>query len=515
MGKQKFYRCKLWKIGCIVFLIFFLLCGCSLFNIYGLLRGLSHNVKLYRAIDFQNFEAVKEAVDDGCNINSFKPIKVSVWDMSVVDSPIVMALFENRPDIAKYLIKQGADPNYITTSGKSVLTYLIEYYGYNKDMFDLLIEKGVDINYVNSEGVSLIEYAVGRYYGELIYALTDFDNLIVSDKTVNNVLNELKNDNNYYKGYGYLRALLKHNKNVDSQIYDSIFDSSRLLNEDIKEENKKLVVGCIASFGNADTLKKIIQYGDYDINYLYMLSCEYGNIENIQYLLSIGANINSSDKNGITAIERAMKDNRCDIVKYLLEKGASTRGEKGTNYDDILCYAAMNNNYDITKLLIEKYNDNLSIDRALDIAASSGNDLALKAFLDTGTDVNKPVNSVSLLELACIPDNGDACVKLLLDYGANVNGINGNPLINAVKYGNTNTVKLLIDYGVDINYNLRYSKDDVTALYYATTEGYYDITKELVKSGAKFSNQQEIEKAMSRIKLSNNIYNYLLENKLI
>ena len=234
MGKQKFYRCKLWKIGCIVFLIFFLLCGCGLFSIYGLLRGLSHNAKLYRAIDFQNFEAVKEAVDDDCNINSFKPLKISVWDMSTVDSPVVMALFENRPDIAKYLIKQGADPNYITTSGKSVLTYLIEYYGYNKDMFDLLIEKGVDINYVNSEGVSLIEYAVGRYYGELIYALTDFDNLIVSDKTVNNVLNELKNDNNYYKGYGYLRALLKHNKNVDSQIYDSIFYSIRLLNEDIK-----------------------------------------------------------------------------------------------------------------------------------------------------------------------------------------------------------------------------------------------------------------------------------------
>ena len=264
-----------------------------------------------------------------------------------------------------------------------------------------------------------------------------------------------------------------------------------------------------------NTLKKIIQYGDYDINYLYMLSCEYGNIENIQYLLSIGANINSSDKNGITAIERAMKDNRCDIVKYLLEKGASTRGEKGTNYDDVLCYAVMNNNYDITKLLIEKYNDNLSIDRAIYTAASSGNGLALKAFLDTGTDVNKPVNSVSLLELACIPDNGDACVKLLLDYGANVNGINGNPLINAVKYGNTNTVKLLIDYGVDINYNLRYGKDGGTALYYATTAGYYDITKELVKSGAKFSNQQEIEKAMSRIKLSNNIYNYLLANKLI
>lgn len=136
----------------------------------------------------------------------------------------------------------------------------------------------------------------------------------------------------------------------------------------------------------------------------------------------------------------------------------------------------------------------MSIDRAIYTAASSGNGLALKAFLDTGTDVNKPVNSVSLLELACIPDNGDACVKLLLDYGANVNGINGNPLINAVKYGNTNTVKLLIDYGVDINYNLRYGKDGGTALYYATTAGYYDITKELVKVVLNFQISKKLKK---------------------
>ncbi len=508
MGKCKLFK-KISVISSII-LIVFISCGCS-FNLN--LNSNKATNKLYHAIELGNFEAVKEAVSEGCNINSFKPKKVRVWDMAKVDSPLVESLFNNRDDIAEYLIEQGADTNYVSPSGKSILTYLIENYQCG-DIFDLLIEKGADVNYVNSEGMSLLEVALDYNYNDAVYALLNSKDIIVSDKAINTLLNDLKNDN-YYKRYGYLRELLKHNKNIDSQIYDAIFNSSMLLNEEIKEENRKLVVCCTASFGETDTLKKIIQCGDNDINDLYMLSCIYGNIENVQYLLSIGANINTTDKNGITAIEHAMEYNQCDTVKYLLESGASTRGEKGTNYNDILCYAVMNNNYDITKMLIEKYNDNLSMDRALYIAVFYGNDLALKAFLDTGTDVNKPINDCTLLESACVRDESDVCAKLLLDYGANVNGTNGQPLLEAVKYGNINTVKLLIDYGVDINYNLSNGGENVTALFDAATMGYYDITKELVQNGAKFLNQHEVEKAMPYIKLSNNIYNYLSENKLL
>lgn len=503
MVKQKLYRSTLMNV-CIFFLTI-VFCSCS-FN--------SSSDKMYKAIEFGNIEAVKEAVNDGYDINAFKSKKVNVWDMSAVDSPLVAAMFNNRYDIAEYLIEQGADTNYISPSGKSVLTYLIENYEY-VDIYELLIEKGADVNYVNSDGISLLELALDYNHDKSIHALLNSNNIIISDKVVNILLNNLKNNDYYYEGYGYLREILKHSKNIDSQIYNSIFNSNILLNEDIKEENRKIIICCTASFGETDTLKKIIQNSDYDINNLYILACEYGNIKNIQFLLSIGADINTSDKNGVTAIERAMRYNQYDTVKYLLENGASTRGEKGTNYDDILCYAAMNNNYDITKMLIEKYNDNLNMDRALYIAVFYNNYLALKAFLDTGTDVNKPINDCTLLELACVLDNGSICAKLLLDYGANVNGTNGQPLIEAVKYGNIDTVKILIDYDVDINYNLSNGGENVTALYYASTMGYYDIVKVLVNNGATFFNQQEIEKAMFRIKLSDNIYNYLLENKLI
>lgn len=503
MGKQKLYRSTLVEIC--IFFIAIAFCGCN-FN--------SSSDKMYKAIEFGNIEAVKEAISDGYDINAFKSRKVKVWDMAAVNSPLVVAMDNNRYDIAEYLIKQGANTNYISPSGKSVLEYLIENYEY-ADIYDLLIEKGADVNYVNSDGVSLLELALDYNHDKSIYALLNSNDIIVKDKVVNILLERLKNGDYNYKGYGYLKEILKHNKNVDLQIYDSIFNSSSLLNKDIKGENKKLIVYCTAAFGEVDTLKNLIQNEDYDINSLYMLSCEYGNINNMKYLLSIGADINTSDKDGITAVEHSMKENQCEVVKYLLENGASTRGEKGTNYDDILCYAVMNNNYDITKMLIEKYNDNLNIDRALYIAAFYGNDMALKAFLDTGTDVNEPINDRTLLELTCVRSDANVCTRLLLNYGANVNGIDGQSLMDAVKNGNTATVEVLVDYNADINYNLNNGGEIVSALCYASTMGYYDIVKILVKNGATFLNQQEIEKAMPRIKLSNNIYNYLLDKKLI
>ena len=160
-------KCKLFKKTSVIssiILIVFISCGCS-FNLN--LNSNKATNKLYHAIELGNFEAVKEAVSEGCNINSFKPKKVRVWDMAKVDSPLVESLFNNRDDIAEYLIEQGADTNYVSPSGKSILTYLIENYQCG-DIFDLLIEKGADVNYVNSEGMSLLEVALDYNYNDAV-----------------------------------------------------------------------------------------------------------------------------------------------------------------------------------------------------------------------------------------------------------------------------------------------------------------------------------------------------------
>ena len=120
MGKCKLFK-KISVISSII-LIVFISCGCR-FNLN--LNSNKATNKLYHAIELGNFEAVKEAVSEGCNINSFKPKRVRVWDMAKVDSPLVESLFNNRDDIAEYLIEQGADTNYVSPSGKSILTYLI------------------------------------------------------------------------------------------------------------------------------------------------------------------------------------------------------------------------------------------------------------------------------------------------------------------------------------------------------------------------------------------------------
>lgn len=508
MGKQKFFRTKQKIIYIILIIVLFTGCNNNSDEL---------NSKLYTAIEIGNLEAVKEVITDwkseGYSVKDLKLKKRErVWDMSTVDSPLVAAMWNGRYDIVEYLAGQDVDFNCIGSNGKSLLMYSIE--NYVDSNFEIFIEKGADVNYVNKDGMSVLDIALDYGNINVIHTLLKSSDINVSDEVINRYINKLRGEEEYYKGYGILKELLRHNANGNTDIYNSIFNSDYILNG-YNVENRDMIILCTAAFGNTNVLSNLISDYNYDIHKLFMLACEYGNIENVKYLLSIGADINSCDKNGVTAIERAMENNLGDTVRYLLQNGASTRGEKGTNYDDILCFAVYNNNYDITKLLIEEYNDNLNMDRALEAAARYGYDLSLKAFLDSGIKANCIVNGSTLLELACLSDDGDNCVNLLLKNGANVNGIDGSPLMNAVKFGNTEIVKKLINSNVDVNYNLNNNGEHISVLYYAAVKGYFDMVKDLVEYGATFNNKEEITKGLRYIKLSNNIYNYLLNNNLI
>lgn len=509
MVKSKFFKSGQ-KIVFVI-LIVFLFCGCNYTN-----KSENLSYKLYNAIGMRNFEAAKEAIEEwkseGYDIKELTlPKKVSVWDMSKVDSPLIAAMFEGLDNIEDYLLEQDIDVNCIGSNGKSLLIYSIENDNRN---IEKIIEKGADVNYISKEGKTVLDIALDYGDKSTIYPLLKSNDIIVSNDVIYNYINTLRNSEEYYTGYGFLKELLQHNKNANIDIYNSIFNSDAIL-EGYNKENEEMIILCTAAFGKTNVLKYLMDNNEYNINKLYMLACEYGNISNIEYLLSLGVDINNSDKKGVTAIERAMENDLCDTVIYLLQKGASTRGEKGTNYDDILCYAVYNNNYDITKLLIDKYNDNLNMDRALAAAAMYGYNSALKAFLDTGTNANYIINDCSLVELACLSSDGNEAVKLLLERGANVNEINGRPLINAVQYGNIDIVETLINYNVDVIYNISNNGDQTDVLYYASTNGYFDIVRDLVEYGATFTDYKAVSYGLERIKLSDNIYNYLLNKKLL
>ncbi|XP_023025056.1 myotrophin isoform X1 [Leptinotarsa decemlineata] len=59
---------------------------------------------------------------------------------------------------------------------------------------------------------------------------------------------------------------------------------------------------------------------------LILYAADYGQTDVIEYLISAGADVNSKDKFGITALLAAIWEGHKDCVKLLLEKGARKDG---------------------------------------------------------------------------------------------------------------------------------------------------------------------------------------------
>ncbi|OXA53249.1 myotrophin [Folsomia candida] len=94
--------------------------------------------------------------------------------------------------------------------------------------------------------------------------------------------------------------------------------------------------------GDLDQVREIVEKKGINVNedvdgrppLLY--AADYGQQEVIEYLISKGANVNSCDKHGISALLAAIWEGHTDCVKLLLTKGASRDGKTpdGTSYLD-------------------------------------------------------------------------------------------------------------------------------------------------------------------------------------
>ena len=143
----------------------------------------------------------------------------------------------------------------------------------------------------------------------------------------------------------------------------------------------------------------------------------------------------------------------------------------------ILCITCSNGVIPVANLLLQKgcqinqYNN-----RVIKHAVISGREDVVKFVLDNGAD---PVDYA--LIYAC-EDNNPGIVKLLLDYGANVDAQDSRCLRIASEEGYVEIVKLLIKYGTNIGSRNNY------AVRWAATNNHAEVVKVLVDAGADTTN---------------------------
>ncbi len=123
----------------------------------------------------------------------------------------------------------------------------------------------------------------------------------------------------------------------------------------------------------------------------------------------------------------------------------------------------------------------------------------VQMLVKAGADVNA-ANSFGVTPLLQAARYGDAAtMSVLLKAGADIKKAEREgetPLMAAARAGGVAAVKLLIDHGADVN--ARESLQDETALMWATAEGHLDVVDTLLKAGADPNLQARLSELTKR-----------------
>lgn len=209
-----------------------------------------------------------------------------------------------------------------------------------------------------------------------------------------------------------------------------------------------IVIVLLLSFGCKSTLTEIDRK---------LIAASITNKEAVMLALDDGANVDAVDENGDGAIYNATSSGRLDIVKLLVENGASFQKPRKSMFRET---------------------------SVLHIASQNGDLALIEFFLDNGMNINMTVDGETPL-LKAVSSNRVDAVKYLIAKGADVNGNPKKagmlPLHEAAKLGNLNMVWLLFNAGANIHIN---QGTYGTPLYQAVINGKIEIAKQLIDLGA-------------------------------
>lgn len=176
--------------------------------------------------------------------------------------------------------------------------------------------------------------------------------------------------------------------------------------------------------------------------------------------IAAGANINACDTQNGPIIVSAVLGGNEDIVRILLSNGADANARGNVVWGTALGAAAYNGNIGIVKLLLEHGaypNGRLAASiygptPPLQYAAEGVKTDIVKLLLQYGADVNAVGGMYGTALQAACHYGYEPSVRALLEAGADVNlqgGYHGDALQAAARYGRAGLVQLLLDAGAD------------------------------------------------------------------
>lgn len=364
----------------------------------------------------------------------------------------------------EYLMQKGGD---ITHDPSSSLFYALKTN--RMDIVDFMISKGVDVNARGANGVTALMGAAGRK------DLDQVKYLIGKGARINAITNKRQTVLMFASGsYEVTKYLLE--QGADASITDDIY--------------------LTPLFYAVDKL----------------------NIQAADLFLKAGNPPDKKSINGSSALLSAAQNNNLDMVKFLVEHGATVYVK---NANGLYPYRITNNKevgeYLKAQDVIQKKTKPAQAKYTPFMEAVNSNDFdAVKQMVESGADVNERVFAYNMTgpfesPLMLAAKNFEMA-KYLIDKGAFVRGYDdkgANVFFYAVKASNTELVQYLMDkWGFTVNdaaFNM------VTPLFYAAENNDMEMIKFLVEKGADINIKSGGKKTASDMTTSKEIKKYLKE----
>ena len=351
------------------------------------------------------------------------------------NQPLHLACIRGCTDIAAYLISQNANVNAVNNQGLTPLHMVACRERESPQLCELLLKHGAKIDAVSKSGNQPFHLACRKCYIEIGVLLVTHG----ADVTAVNA-----------NGLTPLYIVSQHLKSSDKVGSDS----NHVLHVATKRGEYKYLELLLSCGADVNSLNK---YGQTALH--VAATCNYCSTELCETLLRYGAKIDAVDEDGNQPLHLASKMGHMSVGELLVTNGADVNSLN--KYGQTALHMAATCNYYSTELCETLLRYGAKIDavdedgnQPLHLASKMGHMSVGELLVTNGADVNGvDKNGQTALHMAANIDKASLC-ETLLNHDAKIDSEDGNgnqPLHLASKQGHMSITEVFVTNGANVN----------------------------------------------------------------